>query len=63
MHYFPKTSGTANAVIGSSQFIFGAIVGLILSQLHDGTALPMFSMMFVCSVLGYLSFTMRAKED
>lgn len=56
MTHFPKTSGTANAVIGSSQFIFGAIIGLLLSQIHDGTPLPMFSMIFISAVLGFLSY-------
>ncbi len=56
MAYFPKTSGTANAVMGSSQFALGAVVSLILSQLHNGTQIPMFSMIFITTALGLLSF-------
>jgi DHA1 family bicyclomycin/chloramphenicol resistance-like MFS transporter len=59
MHYFSRTSGTANAVIGSAQFMFGALIGFALSFLHNGTPIPMFAMMFICSLLGYLSFTFR----
>ncbi len=56
MNYFPKTSGTANAIIGSAQFALGAVVGLILSYLHNGTQLPMFSMILISCGLGLLSF-------
>ncbi len=56
MHYFPETSGTANAVISASQFLFGAIVGIIVSYLHNATPIPMFSMVFVCCLLGFISF-------
>ena len=59
MHHFPNTSGTANAVIGSSQFAFGAIIGLILSGLHNGTPVPMFSMILISSLLAFLSFSSR----
>lgn len=62
MSYFSESSGTANAVIGSAQFTLGAIVGLILAQLHDGTPLPMFGMIFICSVLGLVSY-LNAKPD
>jgi len=62
MSYFSKSSGTANAVIGSAQFALGAVVGLILAQLHDGTPLPMFGMIFVCAVLGLLSY-LSAKQE
>ncbi len=59
MEYFPKTSGTANAILGSSQFIFGAIISLIISKLHNGTVLPMFGMMLLTSICAFLSFNMR----
>jgi len=60
MNYFPKTSGTANAVMGSSQFALGAIVSLILAQLHNGTQIPMFSMIFISAFLGLLVFFKKA---
>jgi DHA1 family bicyclomycin/chloramphenicol resistance-like MFS transporter len=62
MHFFSNTSGTANAVIGSAQFTFGAIIGFVLSQLHNGTPVPMFSMIFICCLLGFLSFSFRKNE-
>jgi len=56
MTYFPRSSGTATAVLGSSQFAMGALVSLILSHLHDGTQLPMYSMIFISTLLGLISF-------
>lgn len=56
MSHFLKTSGTANAVIGSSQFALGAVIGLILTFLHDGTPFPMFGMIMLMALLGLFSF-------
>jgi len=56
MTYFRKSSGTANAVVGSSQFIFGALIGTLLTYLHNKTPLPMFSFIFISALLGLLSF-------
>lgn len=61
MHYFSHTSGTANALFGSSQFVFGAIIGILLSLIHNGTPIPMFAIILVCSFFGYLSFSLRPK--
>jgi len=63
MHYFSRTSGTANAVIGSAQFTFGALMGFALTFLHNGTPVPMFTMMLICSLLGYLSFTFKKEQS
>ena len=63
MHYFPKNSGAATAVVGSSQYIFGAIIGVVLSLLHNGTPLPMFAMVFFCALMGFLSVQLRNKKD
>jgi DHA1 family bicyclomycin/chloramphenicol resistance-like MFS transporter len=63
MHYFPKNSGAATAVVGSSQYIFGAIIGVVLSLLHNGTPLPMFAMVFFCALMGFLSVQFRNNID
>lgn len=61
MGYFSKTSGTANAIIGSFQFALGAIIGLILAYLHNGTPFPMFGMMLLMTLLGVLSIKKTLK--
>ncbi len=62
MGYFPKTSGTANAVIGSSQFALGAVIGLILTYLHNGTPFPMFVTILAMALLGMLSYFYGRKK-
>lgn len=61
LHYFPKTSGTANALIGVVEFICGAIAGFIWSLLHDGSLMPMAIMMTLCAVIGIVSFILLFK--
>lgn len=55
MHYFPKNSGAATAVVGSSQYIFGAIIGVVLSLIHNKTPLPMFCMISFSVLMAFLS--------
>ena len=63
MKNFPMTSGTANAVNGASQFTFGAIIGLGLSFLHNGTPIPMFSVIFISTILSFISFRFSKETD
>ncbi len=41
MQPFPALAGTASALMGALQFTLGAVAGLALAVLHDGTARPM----------------------
>jgi DHA1 family bicyclomycin/chloramphenicol resistance-like MFS transporter len=59
MHYFSSNSGAANAIIGSSQFAFGAIVGFIVSHMHNGTPFPMFVTLLISTTLGFVAFSLR----
>ncbi len=63
MHYFPKNSGAATAVVGSSQYLFGALIGVVLSLLHNDTPLPMFALIFFCSLLGFLSVQLKKNKE
>jgi len=51
LHCFSKNSATANAVMGTSQFALGAVIGILVSLMHTGTLLPLFSIMFVCTLV------------
>lgn len=55
LHFFPEMSASANAVIGVVEFCMGALVGLIWTQLHDYTLVPMAVVMATCAGLGLLS--------
>jgi DHA1 family bicyclomycin/chloramphenicol resistance-like MFS transporter len=48
---FSKHSATANAVMGTSQFALGALIGMLVSLLHTGSLLPLFSIMFVSTLI------------
>ena len=48
---FTRNAGIAAALMGSLQMVAGASASALSSLLHDGTSLPMVSMIFGCSVL------------
>ncbi len=51
---FTRNAGTASALIGSLQMVGGAVSSGLLSYLHDGTIVPMASMMAGCTCVGLL---------
>lgn len=52
MSYFKEEGGSANAVLGVCQSIIGALMGMLTTWLHNGSALVMAGMMLVSTVLG-----------
>ncbi|MGE5350691.1 MAG: multidrug effflux MFS transporter [Acidobacteriota bacterium] len=52
---FKKNAGTASAMLGSMQMVFGAAASAFVSIFHTGTALPMAAFMMIFSVLGMLA--------
>ncbi len=57
MSLFPKLAGTASAFTGTTRFGLGSIAGTVASLLHNGTFVPMVSVMAAC---GLLAITMYA---
>lgn len=51
---FTRNAGTASALIGSLQMVGGAVSSGLLSYLHNGTIVPMVSMMAGCTCVGLL---------
>jgi len=49
---FPHMAGTASALLGTLQFSLGALAGLVLALLHDGSALPMAMVIAGAGLLG-----------
>ncbi len=64
LEYFPDNAGTASAVVGSVRYGCGAVSGVCVGVLHDGTALPMGIVILGCSALSimFLSAMLR-RED
>lgn len=59
LHIFPKTAGTASAVIGAVMFGCGAVSGPIVGLMYDGTVMPLvyvFSACFIISTACYWGF-------
>ncbi|MDR2080469.1 MAG: multidrug effflux MFS transporter [Campylobacteraceae bacterium] len=64
LEYFPKTSASANALLGVLQYSVGAAAGLLVSLLDDGTLFPLIFIMALSSCVGaviLLVGTKRAK--
>lgn len=53
---FRKYAGSASALTGSFRMGIGALVSAAVSLFHNGTAMPMVSVMTACTVLGILIF-------
>jgi len=51
LEYFPDNAGTASAVVGAVRYGCGAISGVCVGLLYDGTAMPMAWVVVGCSTL------------
>ncbi len=61
--YFPDYSGTANAVIGMLNASFGAMGGLLLSSMHDGTLIPLAVIMLGATLMSVLSYALAIRAE
>lgn len=61
MDFFPHISGTANALVGTSIFAFGGVMGLVMGALHDGTLTRVVVFIFMLSSISLLSLWWVAK--
>jgi DHA1 family bicyclomycin/chloramphenicol resistance-like MFS transporter len=62
LHHFPQIAGTAAAVFGTAQFGMGALAGVLVSQFHDGTALPMAAVIAASGVLSKIAERLLARD-
>lgn len=51
LEYFPNLAGTAAAVVGAVRYGCGALSGLVVGLLHNGTPTPMVSVILGCALL------------
>lgn len=61
MHEFPHRAGSASAVLGMLQYAVGASAGVLVSLLHDGTALPMAMGLAFFSVAGFAVLALQGR--
>jgi DHA1 family bicyclomycin/chloramphenicol resistance-like MFS transporter len=58
-----KTAGSASALMGTIQFTVSAICSGLVSKLHDGTTLPMTSVMFGCSAFALVLYVLLKRSS
>lgn len=51
LEFFPHNAGTASAVVGAVRYGCGAISGVVVGLLHDGSAMPMAWVILGCSAI------------
>ncbi|SEA17337.1 multidrug effflux MFS transporter [Microbulbifer marinus] len=61
LEFFPKISGSANALYGATIFITGGVLGGIVNTLHTGTLVPIAAAMLGCALAALLSAVLIAR--
>ncbi|NOZ66056.1 MAG: multidrug effflux MFS transporter [Alphaproteobacteria bacterium] len=59
---FSDNSGSATAIMGTSQFVLGAILSAVLGLLHSTTIFPMTTMMLLSSIVAVLSYRLLTRQ-
>lgn len=64
LEFFPRVSGSANALYGATLFTTGGVLGGIVNSLHTGTLVPIAGAMLGCAVAALLLAVLiaRARE-
>ncbi|HHY54627.1 MAG TPA: Bcr/CflA family multidrug efflux MFS transporter [Chloroflexi bacterium] len=57
---YGRRAGSASALLGATQFAAGALAGALVGLLANGTALPMASVIALCSVVAWLAMRLLA---
>lgn len=61
LNLLPEISGSANAMIGVTRFIFSFVVGSMPALFYTGNLLPIGTTMFVCALLGFIFYMIYSK--
>ena len=59
---FPEKAGAAAALVGFVIYIFAALVGSVVGASHDGTTLPLATIIFCMSLCGVFTCTVMVKR-
>jgi DHA1 family bicyclomycin/chloramphenicol resistance-like MFS transporter len=51
---YGRRAGSASAMLGATQFVFGALAGALVGLLANGTALPMAAVIALCSTSAFV---------
>lgn len=59
---FTRSVGTASALLGSFQMVAGALASVLVSYLHDGTAIPMTMSMALCATIALAALLVQQRR-
>jgi len=54
LSYYSDNSGSATAIFGTMRFLFGGLMGVLLSFIHNKTLLPFAGMTFLCLIVAFV---------
>jgi len=60
MQPYGQIAGSASALLGTLQFVVGALAGILVGVLDNGTALPMAAVVAGCGLAALLLFQLLA---
>jgi DHA1 family bicyclomycin/chloramphenicol resistance-like MFS transporter len=60
---YGRTAGSASALLGTLQFVVGALSGIVVGVLYNGTALPMAGTIAACCLAALVSFQVLASTS
>ena len=60
---FPEKAGAASAMMGAVQTSGGAVAGVVVGQLYDGSPWGMVSVIAVCAVAGLAGWVLNARHE
>ena len=63
LEYFPDNAGSASAVVGSVRYGCGAVSGVCVGLLHNGTAMPMVWVIVGCSLISILFLKTMVRRE
>ncbi len=65
LNLVPELSGSANAMIGLTRFLFGSVAGALVAFFHTGNLLPVGAMMLLCAFLAasfFFLYLLKSKK-
>jgi len=54
LSYYSENSGSATAIFGTTRFLFGGLMGLVLSFIHNQTLLPFAGLTVLCLIAAFI---------
>lgn len=63
LNLYPEQAGSASAIVGTAQYLGGALAGMLVASLADGTQLPLTAVMGSCSVIAVMTILWLRRRE